>query len=75
MNTNLNTEHEHEHKHEHEPKFQENHVFFRKLVTFLPKITQCRRTMLISVNSAKKTHVFRKGASFCELCENDARFP
>ena len=31
--------------------------------------------MLISVSSAKKTHVFRKGCHFCDFCENDARFP
>ena len=31
--------------------------------------------MLISVSSAKKTHVFRRGGHFSEFCENDARFP
>ena len=29
----------------------------------------------MSMNSAKKMHVFRKGCHFCELCEKDARLP
>ena len=35
------------------------------------EIVQFRWNMLIS---AKKTHVFRKGASFRDFCEKDARF-
>ena len=35
--------------------------------------------MLISVNYAKKTHVFRgvelKNTNLCEFCEKEARFP
>ena len=42
---------------------------------FLTKNTKFRRKIRISVNSAKKTHVFRKGVSFLRILQKRRTFP
>ena len=71
MNTNLNTEHEHE----YEPKFQENHVFFYETRYVFYDNNLISAKILISVNSAEKTHVFRKGTSFLRILRKRHTFP